>query len=243
MLGQQKADIEYIIIDGNSSDATLSVIKKYQQQLAVFISEKDKGIYDAMNKGIRAATGDIIGILNADDFFPDSGILQQVVQKFEESQADIVYGNLWYVNRDDTRQVVRKWHAGNYKHGSFQWGWMPPHPTFYAKRQLFENYGEYRPQYGSAADYELMARFLHKHRAGAAYLPEVLVKMRTGGVSNSSLRNRLNASKNDLRAMRDNGISFPELAIFLKPLRKLPQFFRPGSPSCMQKHTSFKCLF
>lgn len=226
VLSQQMADIEYIIIDGNSSDNTLPIIKKYHEHISVLISEKDKGIYDAMNKGIRVATGDVIGILNADDFFPGKNIMQQIVQKFEDSQADIVYGDLWYVDRNDTRKVIRKWNSGDYKHGDFQLGWMPPHPAFYVRRELFEKHGNYRLEYGSAADYELMARFLHKHRAKAAYLPEVIVKMRTGGVSNSSFKNRLKASRNDLRAMSDNGISFPPLAIFLKPLRKLPQFFR-----------------
>ena len=218
--------MEYIIIDGKSTDSTLSIIDKYSDRIFKVVSEKDAGIYDAMNKGIALASGDVVGILNADDFFASPHILEHIAQKFVKTEAEVVYGDLWYVDRKDTSKAVRKWHSGEYRHGDFQWGWMPPHPGFYAKRELFEQYGNYRLEYGSAADYELMVRFLHKYRLRAAYLPEVIVKMRTGGVSNSSLKNRLKASKADLAAMRANGVRFPELAAVLKPLRKVGQFWR-----------------
>ena len=225
VLSQQGVELEYILIDGASTDDTLALARKYEKRIHRLVSEPDKGIYDAMNKGIALATGDVVGILNADDFFSSDTILNRIANLFEETGADIVYGDLRYVDRADISKVVRKWQSGTYKHGDFQWGWMPPHPTFYAKRELFDRYGNYRLTYGSAADYELMIRFLHQHKLKAAYLPEVIVKMRTGGVSNSSLKNRIKAGKADLAAMRANGIAVPELAIVLKPLRKVGQFF------------------
>ncbi len=224
VLSQSHRDIEYIIIDGVSEDATFSIIQKYGNQIHRILSEKDEGIYDAMNKGIAMASGEIVGILNADDFFASKTILSSISNQFEQTGADILYGDLWYVDREDNAIVTRKWKAGEYTYGNFQWGWMPPHPTFYARRELFEQWGNYQLEFGSAADYELMLRFLHQHKAKAVYLQEVIVKMRTGGVSNSSLKNRIKASKADLKAMRQNGITIPELAALLKPLRKIPQF-------------------
>jgi len=224
VLNQSYPDIEYIVVDGASTDDSLLIIKNYEGRISRFISQKDEGIYDAMNKGIALAGGDIVGILNADDFFPHPGIVKNIISKFEESKADAVYGDIWYVDKENISRPVRKWRSGTYRHGFFQWGWMPPHPSFYARRELFEKYGSYDLSFGSASDYELMLRFIHKHKIKTAYLPQTIVKMRTGGVSNSSLKNRLDSSRNDLRAMRRNGIVFPELAALLKPLRKLPQF-------------------
>lgn len=178
-----------------------------------------------MNKGIKLAGGDAVGILNADDFFAHIDIVKNIAVKFEESKADAVYGDIWYVDRKNTALPVRKWHSGIYRQGLFQWGWMPPHPSFYARRELFERYGSYDLSFGSAADYELMLRFIHKHKIKTAYLPQTIVKMRTGGVSNRSFKNRLNSSRNDLAAMHKNGIIFPLFTALLKPLRKLPQFF------------------
>ncbi|WP_423149701.1 glycosyltransferase family 2 protein [Rubrolithibacter danxiaensis] len=224
ILNQSYHDIEYIIIDGASTDHTVDIIQKYRQNIHHFISEKDNGIYDAMNKGIELASGEVIGILNADDFFPDAEIVSKIAAKFLSGNADVVYGDLLYTDRADTDKITRKWKSKNYSQGLFQWGWMPAHPTFYARRTLFEKFGNYKLNYGSAADYELMIRFIHKHHAKTAYLPEVIVKMRSGGVSNQSLKNRLKASKADLSAMKANGIVFPLLAAFLKPVRKIPQF-------------------
>jgi len=222
VINQKYPNLEYIIIDGGSKDKTLEVIGKYRDQISQVVSEPDKGIYDAMNKGIKRATGDIVGIINADDLLADDEVISAVAAAFDATDTDVVYGDLDYINADD--QVLRKWRSGNYKHGLFNWGWMPPHPTFYAKRELFEKYGFYKLDYGTAADYELMTRFIHANRLKTHYVPKVLVKMMQGGVSNQSFGNRMNAWSNDLKAMRNNKIAFPLLAIVLKPFRKLSQF-------------------
>lgn len=223
VLQQTYTDVEYIVIDGGSTDNSMEIIQRYREHITHFISEADKGIYDAMNKGIALATGDIVGILNADDFFPQSDILEKVVCRFAESGADTLYGDIWYVSRNNTEKAVRKWRSGHFRTERFQWGWMPPHPSFYVRRHLFEKYGDYDLNFGSAADYELMLRFLYKHKVTAVYLEELIVKMRTGGISNRSLQNRFKSNGNDLNAMRKNGIRYPRLAVVLKPLRKIPQ--------------------
>ncbi len=224
VLAQKHADIEYIIVDGLSQDSTLHILNRYNDKITKIVSEKDKGMYDALNKGIKMATGEVIGLLNADDFFASDNVVANIGKAFEESKADVLYGDLWYVDQEDTDMPLRKWKSKPYKHGMFQWGWMPAHPTFYAKKELFEKLGYYRLDMGSAADYELMIRFLHKHRVKSVYLPQVMVKMRAGGMSNSSLENRVKANKADLEAMKINDIRFPRLAAFLKPVRKIPQF-------------------
>lgn len=224
VLNQTHPDLEYIVIDGRSSDSTLEILEKYRSRISTIISEKDQGMYDALNKGIALASGEVVGLLNADDFFASDDVVSKLAEAFESSQADVLYGDLWYVDQEDTDKVLRKWHSKPYSHGLFQWGWMPAHPTFYARRALFSKYGPYRLDLGSACDYELMIRFLHKHRLKAVYLPKLMVKMRAGGMSNSSLENRMKANKADLEAMKINGIRFPRVAALLKPLRKIPQF-------------------
>lgn len=221
---QTYSDLEYIIVDGKSTDCTVNVIRKFEKNINKIIIESDKGMYDALNKGIQLATGDIIGILNADDYLENEMVIERIAHAFSISNADIVYGNLNYVQRYNTQKVVRKWRAKPYRNGLFNWGWMPAHPTFYASKELFLKLGNYRLNYGSAADYELMLRFMHKNNATAYYLNAVIVNMRVGGISNSSIKNRLQASFNDLKAMIDNGIKYPYLAIVLKPIQKLGQF-------------------
>lgn len=216
--------LEYIVIDGLSKDNTLKIISYYKEEISHFVSEKDNGMYDALNKGIALATGDVIGILNADDFYASPEVITKIAAAFETTGADVLYGNLDYVDQQDTNKVVRKWRSKPYWHGMFQFGWMPAHPTFYAKREMFARYGNYKPEYGSAADYELMMRFIHKHRARTVFLPDVMIKMRVGGMSNSSVKNRLDANKKDMAAMKANGIAIPFITALLKPLRKLPQF-------------------
>jgi glycosyltransferase involved in cell wall biosynthesis len=222
---QMGIEIEYIVIDGLSSDNTVNIIQQYNNVISHFVSEKDGGIYDAMNKGIQMATGDIIGILNADDALANNTVLFDIQKEFKRSGADIVYGDLDYVDSTNTNIVLRKWKSRPYNPGIFQWGWMPAHPTFYARKELFEKYGNYRLDMGSAADYELMIRFMHKHQVKATYLPGVMVKMRIGGASNGSMGSRLKANLADMKAMKLNGIKHPRLTALLKPLRKLPQFF------------------
>ncbi len=224
VINQTYQDIEYIVVDGSSQDDTLHILNRYNEKVNKIVSEKDKGMYDALNKGIKMATGEVVGLLNADDFFASNTVVADIAKTFEQSKADVLYGDLWYVDQEDTDKALRKWKSKPYEHGMFQWGWMPAHPTFYAKRELFEKLGYYRLDMGSAADYELMIRFMHKHRVKSVYLPEVMVKMRAGGMSNSSVEARLKANKADLEAMKINGIKFPRLAAFLKPVRKIPQF-------------------
>ncbi|MBS1519706.1 MAG: glycosyltransferase [Bacteroidetes bacterium] len=223
VLGQKYKNIEYIIIDGGSIDNTVGIIEKYSANIDVFISEPDKGIYDAMNKGIARATGDVIGTINADDFFADNDVLYHIAKVFSEQDTSILYGDLDYI--DPSEKVIRKWRSGKYSRGMFNWGWMPPHPTFYCKKSLFDKLGVYKLDYGSAGDYELMLRFIHFNNIDAYYLNKVLIKMVVGGVSNKSLSNRVQAMRFDLEAMRNNNIFLPMVTILFKPLRKIAQFF------------------
>lgn len=222
IIGQNYNNIEYIVIDGGSTDDTLQVIAQYKANINFLLSEPDSGIYDAMNKGIKFATGDIVGILNADDFFAGDDILSCVAAAFSQQNPDVVYGNLDYINPKG--KIVRKWYSGKYKYGRFNWGWMPPHPTFYCRRLLFERFGLYNLQYGTAADYELMLRFLHLNKSSAYHLNKTMVKMNVGGVSNKSFNNRLNAWVFDYKAMGKNGVIFPLMCVIFKPLRKVIQY-------------------
>jgi len=223
VLGQKFNNIEYIIVDGASTDNTIRIIDKYRDKITFYVSEPDKGIYDAMNKGMALATGDVIGTLNADDYLADDEILSDVASAFATQETNIVYGDLDYV--DLNSKIIRKWRSGEYKSGKFNFGWMPPHPTFYCRRQLFEQLGNYSQDYGSAADYELMLRFIHLNKTHVHYLNKVMVKMIIGGVSNKSIYNRVKALRFDLKAMRNNDILIPVLTLLFKPLRKVMQFF------------------
>lgn len=223
VLAQNYSNIEYIIIDGGSTDDTLQIIDRYRSQISVFLSEPDKGIYDAMNKGIKLATGNIVGTLNADDHFGYDDALMDIANAFKQENIDIVYGNLDYVNPNGS--ILRKWVAGKYVQGHFNWGWMPPHPTFYCKRELFEHFGAFDSAFGTAADYELMTRFIHLNKAKTYYLNKTIIKMSVGGVSNQNYINRYNAWIFDHKAMKKNGVLFPSFAIVLKPLRKIFQYF------------------
>jgi len=223
VLRQKFKNFEYIIIDGGSTDNTCEIISKHRNNIDVFISEPDNGIYDAMNKGIALATGDVVGTVNADDFYADDDVLNSIAKVFAEQDTSILYGDLDYVDQSD--KIIRKWRSGTYSRGMFNWGWMPPHPTFYCKKILFDRLGAYKLDYGSAGDYELMLRFIHLNNNNAYYLNKVLIKMVIGGVSNKSLTNRVQAMRFDLKAMRDNNIRLPMVTILFKPLRKLAQFF------------------
>ncbi|MBP1720398.1 MAG: glycosyl transferase family 2 [Deltaproteobacteria bacterium] len=220
----QSHDSEHIITDGGSTDGTLEIIEGFQNIVARVISEPDRGAYDAINKGIALATGDIIGTLNGNDFFANNDVLEKVSKMFADTQVDSCYGDVNYVDAQNTRRVVRSWRSGGYDRKTFYWGWMPPHPTFFVRKTVYEKYGKYNIDFGSAADYELMLRFLLKFKISTAYIPEVLVNMRAGGMSNSSIINRLKANVMDRKAWRINGLRPYPWTLFLKPIRKIGQF-------------------
>lgn len=217
---------EHLIIDGGSTDETLSLVTAYSGHRLLVHSEPDRGLYDAMNKGVRMAGGDIIGILNADDFYAGPDILQMVAEAFRNENIDACYGDLCYVDDQNTGKVVRYWRSGNFHYRRFYWGWMPPHPTFFVRKSVYEKYGLFNLDLGSAADYELMLRFLVRHRIRAQYIPRTLVKMRTGGVSNASLLNRLKANRMDRKAWAVNGLRPYPWTVTMKPLRKICQWYR-----------------
>ncbi|NEU08697.1 glycosyltransferase [Flavihumibacter sp. R14] len=225
VIGQTYGDIEYIIIDGGSGDSSLSIIDRYRDKISIVVSEKDRGIYDAMNKGIVLAGGEVIGFLNADDFFADDAVIARVAAAFARPEVGVVYGDLWYVSRTDPERVIRRWESSPYSRNSMAWGWMPAHPTFYARSDVYRKYGGYDLKFKSAADYELMLRFLYLKESNSLYLPRVFVKMRMGGVSNRSFYNRLLAANSDRKAMGKNGIRWPWIKMWFKPLRKICQYF------------------
>ena len=221
---QRDSEIEFIIVDGNSSDGTEKVIERYQKHISHYIREKDDGIYDALNKGIRTATGDAIGFIHADDYLASEFTIKRVCNSLADEKIDGVYGDLIYVDNHDTRKVKRYWKAGKYDRARFNYGWMPPHPTVYLRRSCYNNHGHFNLEMKTAADYELLVRMMVKHKIRMKYIPEVMVKMRSGGASNSSIRNRLEANRDDKLAWTMNGLSCPRGLRLLKPLRKLGQF-------------------
>jgi len=224
VLNQDYKDIEYIVIDGASSDMTLSIIKKYEGKIAKIVSEKDNGMYYALNKGIELATGDVVGLLHADDFYASNKIISRIVTEFQSKNIDAVYGDLQYVFKEDINKVFRNWNSNPYNPSLFLKGWMPPHPTFFVKRECYKDFGKFNTTFSISADYELMLRFLYKHNIKATYIPEVIVKMRVGGVSNISIQNRIKANMEDRRAWKINGLKPNVLTLFLKPLSKLRQY-------------------
>lgn len=225
VLQQSYATIEYIVVDGDSNDGTKSVLEKYRDKITKIVSEKDKGLYDALNKGIKLATGDVIAFLHADDFYTDPTVIEKYVKVFEGGNYDAVYANLFYVDADDTTKVKRKWNSGEYNHGAFLNGWMPPHPTLFVRKEIYEKYGSFNTDFKTSADYELMLRLIHKHKIKLGYLKEFAVKMRLGGQSNSSLNNRIKANLEDRRAWEVNQLKPRFYTLLLKPFRKITQFF------------------
>lgn len=229
VLLQDYSYIEHIVIDGNSTDGTVEIIKSYEHKISKWISEPDNGIYDAMNKGIKLATGEIIGFLNSDDFYANDSVVETVVNTMEEKCIDSCYGDLVYVDRGNPEKVLRYWRSRHFKENKFKRGWMPPHPTFFVKKWVYDTYGAFNLHFPIAADYELMLRFLHKYRISVAYIPEVLVRMRIGGKSNSSLKNIIRANVGCYCAWKTNDLVPPTPLIFvLKPASKVLQYLCRG---------------
>lgn len=225
VLSQSHSNIQYIIIDGGSNDGSLDVIKSFGDKISIVVSEPDEGIYDAMNKGLALATGDVIGFLNADDFYAHQQVLQHVANKFETTKCDILYADLDYVSRADKNKIVRKWRSGSFDKNRFLTGWMPPHPTFFARKDVYQKLGGFNKKLNMAADYELMLRFCYFNDLNVAYLPEVIIKMRLGGQSNRSFKNRIKANIQDRNAWVINGVRPKWYTLMLKPISKIKQYF------------------
>lgn len=222
---QTYPDIEYIIIDGGSSDNTVSVIEEHCPQVASIVSEPDKGIYDALNKGISAATGDVVGFLHSDDLLAYPDAIKELVETLQREKTQAVYADLEYVSKDNTSKIIRKWTSGAFERQKLRSGWMPPHPTFFMKRGLYIKHGMFDLDLKIAADYDSLLRYLWSNNVTASYLPKVVTKMRVGGASNRSLANIIEKTKEDIQALKNNQLFWPS-ALFIKNVSKIPQFFK-----------------
>lgn len=227
-------DMEIIVVDGGSTDdATLSAIDKYKGRIDALLTGPDKGIFDGMNRGIEVATGDIIGILNADDWYHDLNVVKDVLDTFENPQVDACYGDLGYIGQNG--ETVRKWQAGPYRRWKLYHGWMPPHPTFFVRRKLYDQYGIFKLEYPIASDYDLVIRMLFKFRINIAYLPRTIVNMSPGGASGKSLFRILESNLEVLKICRSYGMKGWFLIPVMKPLIKLIQFVKPKFRLTSQK--------
>ncbi len=227
VLNQTHSDIEYIIIDGNSTDRTLSLIKSKAKKHnnIIWVSEPDKGIYDALNKGISKATGDVIGFVHSDDYLANNTILSEIADIFIAKEPDGVYGNLHYVQLQNPKVIVRNWKSQEFKKNLLNRGWMPAHPTLFLKRDIYKINGNFNLDYRIAADYDFVLRIFNQSHLKFHYLPKTITKMRVGGESNRSLKNLILKTREDYKAARTNNLSFPALTIGMKNLSKIPQWF------------------
>lgn len=227
VLSQTYQQIEYIIVDGNSKDNTVSIIKKNEQKFAdrlKWISEPDEGLYDAMNKGIRMATGDVIGILNSDDFFTSNDVIQQIVSAFTNNEdIDAIYGDVHFVHEENLQKCVRYYSSKMFKRKLMRLGFMPAHPSFYIRRECFDQYGLYKTDYKVAADFEFLLRVIYKAKIKTKYLPLDMVTMRTGGASTSGIESHKRIMKEHLRAFRENGIYTNSLLLSLRYIYKVKE--------------------
>ncbi|NVJ85986.1 MAG: glycosyltransferase [Algoriphagus sp.] len=221
---QDYSDLEYIIVDGGSSDGTLDLIQSYPEVVSQWISEPDGGLYDAINKGIKMATGDVVGIIHSDDFYHRSDAISKVVNAFQEFGTDCVYGDIRFVKPENLEKTVRYYHSGRFSAEKIKRGIIPAHPTFFTYKKNFEKYGYYRTDYWIAGDFELLVRFLHTHQLSYHYLPEDLLKMRTGGLSTRSWKSTLIINQEDLRACRENGIKTNYFWLYSRYFKKLLEF-------------------
>lgn len=224
VLAQTYPDIEYIIVDGLSKDDTVEIVKEYEPKFGGrmrWVSEKDSGLYDAMNKGIRMATGDVVGIINSDDFYHRNDIIGLVADAFQSGDVEAVYGDVRFVNPGNLEKTVRYYSSKKFRPSLFRWGFMPAHPTFFTYRSYFDKFGYYCADYKIAADYELLIRFLYCHKLKSRYLPLDFMKMRTGGASTASIKSNLLLNKEIVRACRANGIWTCLPILFLKYVVKV----------------------
>lgn len=227
ILAQDYPAIEYIIVDGGSKDGTLDVINQYKHKISRFISEPDNGIYDAMNKGIHLAKGDVVGMLNADDIYANNKVISTIMKVMSDPSIEACYGDLIYFKTDSPKKTVRYWQSSEFSKGAFAKGWCPPHPTFFVKREIYRQYGVFDTSYAMGNDIELMMRFLEKYQIKSYYLQSILVKMRMGGVSNRGLKNIIIQNKNILLAASRLGIPIFTMSFFMyKLLDRFSQFIK-----------------
>jgi glycosyltransferase involved in cell wall biosynthesis len=226
VLQQRDVDIEYIVVDGNSDDGTEGIVRSYGPRISKYVREPDTGIYNALNKGIQAATGDIVGFVHADDALHDMNVIKKVSDAFRDPSIDAVYGDLIYVHHYRPERIVRYWQAEAFDSRRFRRGWMPPHPTFYLRRRHYLEQGGYREDFSIAADYELILRMLYKNRLKPKYIDDIMIRMQIGGISNKSLWNRLLSNNEDKRAWKVNGLVPPIGLRLMKPLQKLQQYWK-----------------
>jgi len=224
VLAQSYSNIEYIVVDGASTDGTVEIVKSYGDKISKFVSEKDRGIYDGLNRGIALASGDVIGFLHSDDVYASQNVIEEVARAFgEDERLEGVYGDLIYTPKNDTSKVIRYWKSRDFEAGLLAKGWMPPHPTLFLKKDVYEKFGVFDLNFKIAADYDFMLRIL-SNGIKVKYVPEVLYKMRVGGASNKNIKNIINKSREDLRALKKNEIG-GFYTLFLKNFSKISQFF------------------
>jgi glycosyltransferase len=223
VLHQDYQDIEYIIIDNCSDDGTVDIIQDQIEDISIFLSEKDDGIYDAINKGIEISNGDIIGFLHSDDILKNRHIISDIVSTIIDTGADSIYGDLEYFDRNYFNKVKRYWKSNNFHREKMKYGWMPPHPTFYTKRLIYDKYGYYNIKFHISSDYEMLLRLLYVNKISVEYIPKVLVKMQCGGASNNSAKSVLLKSLEDYKIIKKYKLSL--FALVWKNLSKIPQFF------------------
>ncbi|MDX9694819.1 MAG: glycosyltransferase family 2 protein [Bacteroidales bacterium] len=224
VINQSYQNIEYIVVDGASTDGTIEIISNYKNQIAHLISEPDTGIYNAINKGIKLATGDIVGILNSDDFFCSNTIIERVVKEFLKDNIDAVYGDVQFVNPNKENKITRYYSSKRFNPNMFKYGFMPAHPSFYVKRSFFNELGYYKETYKIGADFELLLRFLLKNNLNAKYLEMPFVTMRTGGISNRSYKSNLLLNREILKACRENNVKTNLINIYSKYFIKAFEF-------------------
>ena len=222
VLSQQYSRLEYIVVDGGSTDGTLDILARYRGRIAKCVSERDRGIYDAMNKGVRLAEGEFVGFLNADDVYASPTVISEIAEALRAAHTDSVYGDLVYTGRRATARVVRYWRGGEYRPRAFYSGWVPPHPTFFCRTALYRRLGGFNPDYRIAGDFELMLRFIEKEHIGVRYIPKPFVRMRAGGRANT-LRGIIRGNREIVHAFHSNGLTVPLQFFCLRFLRRISQ--------------------